>query len=109
MLVNEATILARNIPTQAIYEFDRRTGIAVRYFSSRAVYYTIVSVARLPHDIHEIFLELDEKYRDGEYRRAEDSNWEGSPAELALTEEQKRAHLFIGDFYRTNPLPPASR
>src|SRR5271167_750854 len=99
MSVTETTILARNIPTQAIYEFDRRTGVAVRYFSSTPYYYTIDSVAALPVDIRDILLGLDRKYREGEYRRAEDPQWEPPPEEVGLTEEQRRALRFVSDFY----------
>ena len=105
MSVNGARILARNIPTQAIYEFDRGTGAAVRYFGSEPVYYTIASVARLPDDIHEIFLKLDEKYRRGDYCRAEDPTWDFPPGELASTAEETSAFAFSCAFYRANPLP----
>lgn len=106
MSVNGERILARNIPTQAIYEFDRSTGIAVRYFSSRPVYYTISSVAPLPEDIRQILLKLDEKYREFEYRRAEDPEWECPPDRIASTEDETRALDFTDDFYAAHPLPP---
>jgi hypothetical protein len=104
MSVTETIILARNIPTQAIYEFDRRTGVAVRYFSSTPYYYTIDSVAALPANIHEILLGLDRKYREGEYKRAEDPEWQRPPSEVALTEDQSRALLFVSHFYPENPI-----
>src|SRR5258708_37137119 len=104
MQVRDTTILARDVSIQAIYEFDRRTGVAVRYFGSRPAYYTINSVARLPTDIRDIILEIDQKNREGEYHRAEDPNWEKPQADAALTEDEIRAHLFVADFYRDNPM-----
>lgn len=102
--VRDTTILARDVSIQAIYEFNRRTGVAVRYFGSTPYDYIIDSVALLPDDIRDIILEIDQKNREGEYRRAEDPNWERSPADAALTESEIRAYLFCANFYRTNPL-----
>ena len=65
---------------------------------------TINSVAPLPFDIHEIMLELDRKYRAGEYRRAEDPDWVRAPEEIGLTENQKRGLRFVDGFHGANPL-----
>jgi hypothetical protein len=62
-------------------------------------------MAELPQDIHDIFLGLDRKYREGKLRRAEDPTWVRTAADLALTEDQKRTFLFAHDFYKANPLP----
>jgi hypothetical protein len=104
MSISEAAILARDISTQALYEFDRQTGVAVRYFSSTPYRYTINSVAPLPDDIREIFLRLDEKLQEAKCRRAEDPGWEQPREEGILTKEEIRAYLFIDDFYRSNPI-----
>lgn len=104
IVVRDTSIVARDISIQAIYEFDRRSGVAVRFFGTTPSRYTIDSVASLPDDIRNIIHGLDEKYREGEYRRAEDPHWERPAGELALTEDQIRAYLFCADFYRANPI-----
>ena len=104
MSVTKSIILARHVSSQGIYEFDRTTGIAVRHFSSRAVHYTIDSIAAPPEDVRDIILELDEKYRDGEYQRAENPEWKPPADAMALTQDQIRAYLFLGDLYRANPI-----
>jgi hypothetical protein len=104
MAIRHTTILARDISIQAIYEFDRATGVATRYFGSTACTYTIDSVAPLPDDIREIMLELDQKYHEGEYRRAENPNWERPLQDAALTEQQIQAYLFCADYYRAHPI-----
>ena len=66
----------------------------------------INSVEPLPEDIREIVLGLDQKYREDEYRRAEDPNWAPPEGSSRLTPDQRRAILFIADFYPTHRLPP---
>jgi len=106
--VGETAILARNVTTQQLYEFDRTTGIATQYFNGVAYDYTIDSVAALPDDIREIMLGLDRKYRQVEYRLAEDPDYVSPLEQSALTAEQRRGLRFVYDFYRANPLPEPS-
>lgn len=105
MAVTATTIQARNVATQIIYDFDRRTGLAEWFVFGKRYICTIDSVATLPQDIHEIMLSLDQKYREGEYRDAEDPERELQPGEAALTKEQIRGLLFVSEFYPANPLP----
>jgi hypothetical protein len=100
MSVTETSIVARSTTVQEIIEFDRRTGVAISPF-----HFIITSVAALPQDIHDIFLGLDRKYREGKIRRAKEPRWTRPPADLALTEDQSRAFQFAHDFYKANPLP----
>ena len=100
--VTETTIVARSTTVQEIIEFGRRTGAAIPPF-----YFVITSVAALPQDIHDIFLGLDRKYREGKICRAKEPGWIRPPADLALTEDQSRAFQFAHDFYQANPLPAA--
>jgi hypothetical protein len=100
MSVTETTIVARSTTVQEIIEFDRSTGAAIPPF-----YFVTTSVAALPQDIRDIFLELDRKYREGKIRRAEEPGWVRLPADLALTKDQNRAFQFAHDFYKENPLP----
>ena len=100
--VTETTVVARSTTVQEIIEFDRSTGVAVPPF-----YFVITSVAALPQDIHDTFLGLDRKYREGKIRRAKEPGWVRPPAELALTEDQSRAFEFAHYFYKANPLPVA--
>jgi hypothetical protein len=98
--VTETAIVARSTTVQEIIEFDRRTGVAIPPF-----HFVITSVAALPRDIHDVFLGLDRKYREGKIRRAKEPGWVRPPADLALTEEQSRAFQFAHEYYRDNPLP----
>jgi len=97
--VRERTIFARRITTQSVHEFDRTTGVEV---DSNPV--VINSVAPLPADIREILLGLDRKYREAEYRRAEDPDWRLPEDEAKLTKDEIRALLFVGKFYEENPI-----
>ncbi|SRR5260370_26938833 len=104
MSVTATTILARNVATQIIYDFDRRTGF-VQWNVCGTVYdCTIDSVALLPADIQESLLSLDRKGRYGEYRRAEDPEWVMPAEQARLSEEEKRGLLFVSHFYPANPI-----
>jgi len=69
--VRENAIFARRMTTQSVHWFDRATGVEI---GQNAV--VIDSVAPLPDDIREIMLGLDRIYREAEYRRAEEPDWE---------------------------------
>lgn len=99
--VHEDRIFARRITIQSVHWFDRATGAEID--DARVV---IDSVAPLPDDIHGIMLALDRKYRENEYRWAEDPDWEPPEESSRLTPDQRRAFLFIADFYPARPLPP---
>jgi len=98
--VTETKIHARRVTTQSYHEFDRTTGVE----ECERNPCTIDSVAPLPPDIQNIILGLDRKYREAEYQRAEypDKPWD--PGESRLTDDQKRALLFVGSFHRENPI-----
>ena len=99
--VHEDRIFARRTTIQSVHWFDRRTGVEID--DDRVV---IDSVEPLPQDIREIILGLDQKYREDEYRWAEDPDWQPPEGSSRLTPEQRRAILFIADFYPAHPLPP---
>lgn len=99
--IREDRIFARRMTTQSVHWFDRATGIEID--DPEVV---IDSVAPLPDDIREIMLGLDLKYREIEYRRAADPDWEPPEGSSRLTQEQIRALKFIADFYLAHPLPP---
>jgi hypothetical protein len=99
--LREDAIFARRMTTQSVHWFDRSTGAEID--DPRVV---IDSVAPLPPDIREIMLGLDRKYRESEYREADDPDWEPPEGWSRLTEDQKRAFSFIADFYPKNQLPP---
>ena len=100
--VDKGTIQARRVTTQENLEFDRMTGVKVG--DDRETPCVIDSVAALPSEIHDVFLELDEKYRAlmamDEKSRFEDLEW------LKLTDAERKALLFIASHYPSNPLPP---
>jgi hypothetical protein len=101
--VQEHAIFARRMTTQSVHWFDRTTGVEVD--DPEVV---IDSVAPLPDGIREIMLDLDRKYREIEFRQAEDPDWEPPEGSSRLTLEQRRAFSFIHDFYPAHPLPPAT-
>src|SRR4026209_455313 len=72
--VRENAIFARRMSTQEVLWFDRATGV-----EQDSPDIVIDSVAPLPDDIREIMLSIDRLFREAEYRRAEEPNWE--PAE----------------------------
>lgn len=102
LFVNETAIRARRINTQETLEFDRRTG--VKAGDTRASPCAIDSVAPLPAEIHDVFLQLDEKYQTlmamDEESRFKDLE------RLKLTDAEKKALIFIHSHYASNPLPP---
>ena len=104
MNVTATRIQARNVATQIVYDFDRRTGLAEWRVYGTPFICTIDSTAPLPPDIREIMSSLDRKYREGEYRSAEDPDWQSPPEDSRLTKEQIRGLLFVDDFYRDNPV-----
>jgi len=104
MSVTGTTIQARAVTTQEIIEFDRRTGVADHRFRSASYRYVIDSVAPLPADIHDIMLSLDRRYRESEYRWAENPDWKPTLEDTRLTKEQIRGLLFVSDFYKANPI-----
>ena len=82
--VTDATIQARTVTTQYSVEFDRQTGIA-EWGSGEAV---IDCTDALPEDIFRIMMQIDRKYGS-----------ELDQDNLALTEEEKRALIFIARHY----------
>ena len=88
--VDENTIHARRITTQMDHEFDRISGLEK---GAGAGYGKIDSVAPLPPEIRDVFLDLDHRYRTSK-----------EPGRSRLTDEEKRALLFIGSHYRSNPI-----
>jgi hypothetical protein len=98
--IRENTIFARRITTQSVHEFDRTSGVEDADGSP----VVINSVAPLPADIHEIMLGLDRKYREAEYRHAEDPNWQLPEDKARLTKDEIRSLLFVGKFYEDNPI-----
>src|ERR1051326_8424505 len=98
--VREKSIFARRITTQSVHEFDRSTG--VEKVDNNPV--VIDSVAPLPDDIRDLLLGLDEKYREGEYHRAEEPDWEMPADKAKLTKNEIRALLFVSKHYEKNPI-----
>jgi hypothetical protein len=95
--VNDATIQARRMTTQENLEFDRHTGI--ERVNDGEAQVVINSVAPLPPEIHDVFLAIERKYRQ--------IPWNDPDLErFKLTEAEKRALLFVGPHYSSNPLPP---
>lgn len=99
--VNETTICARRVTTQQNLSFNRQTGVEeVPPDEPQAV---IDSVAPLPLEIHNTFLEMNKKYETlmsmDEASRFEDLE------RHKLTEAEKKALIFVHSHYASNPLP----
>jgi len=92
--VSDSKVCARRITTQEDLEFDRQSGIELGPIRSR-----IDSVAPLPTDIHNIFLEMDR--RNGEISRDIKNGFrlEDDPERIKLTADEKRALLFLDSHY----------
>lgn len=86
-LITESTIHARTVTHGLEFIFDRRTGIGKE--PKYSIGGTITSVAPVPPDIYDALISLDFKRK----------NWDGP-----LSAEQKRALLFIANFYPKNPI-----
>ena len=98
--IKERTIFARRITTQSVHEFDRVTGVE----DPDGIPVTINSVEKLPADVREILLGLDKKYREAEYKYAEDPEWQLPEDKARLTKDEIHGLLFVGDFYRAHPI-----
>jgi hypothetical protein len=83
--IGETTINARRLLVFEYLSFDRVTGNADGS--------VIDSVAPLPIDIHNVLMSLDRRHRLGR-----------SLADAKLTDAEKKALLFIADFYPANAL-----
>jgi hypothetical protein len=87
-LTDEA-IFARTVTTQWDLVFDRRSGTAVCGSSVCR----LDSIAPLPIEIYDALLDIDRKYRLG-----------NAPEGSRLLDHEKRALIFVADFYPANPL-----
>jgi hypothetical protein len=95
--LNEATIFARRIHTQDDLRFDRKTGVELGAVKSR-----IDCIAPFPPDIHEIFLDMDRKYR--QFRELSKTGSEPDLEQYKLTEAELRALLFIEEHISSDPI-----
>jgi hypothetical protein len=99
--VNDTTITARRVTTQEHIEFDRHTGEAE--VGDKRIPCVIDSVAPLPADIHNTFLEMDRKYR--ELMAMDEESRFADLERLKLTAAEHDALLFVASHYPSNPLP----
>jgi hypothetical protein len=88
--LNGAALRVRRITSQDDLVFNRQTGLTEDGD-------VIDSVAPLPTEIHNAFLELDRKYQ--KYSPTHE------PEQFKLSEAEKRALRFIDSHYASNPLP----
>jgi hypothetical protein len=93
--VSELAIEARTVTTQIRIRFDRHTGKAV--WGEHDISCSIDSIARLPSEIRSVLLGIDEKF--GLERNVE---------RLRLTDAEKRALIFVDDYYAANRISTSS-
>lgn len=92
--VTETTIEARTVTHQMQFQFDRRTGAADTDWGDGEIVVCIIdSVAPLPVEIHDVMLGLDRKMR-----------LEHNIERIKLNDAEKRALIFVGGYYSSNPL-----
>jgi hypothetical protein len=87
----EKTIRARTVTHQIKVEFDRGTGLEIGAESDTPC--KIDSIAPLPIDLHNVILGLDRKMR-----------LEPDLLKHKLTEEERKALIFVASHYPLNPL-----
>lgn len=92
--ITETGIQARSVTIQFPFLFNRKTGVGVAYEDGHEFPCTIDSIEPLPVEIHQTLLGLERKYR-----LVDDLD------KLKLDKHEMDALLFIGGFYRENPLP----
>jgi hypothetical protein len=97
--VTDDTIQARRIHTRENLEFDRNTGIELGPIPSK-----IDSVAPLPLDIRNTLLAMDRKYEEITQGVAGGRRLEDYAEQLKLTQDERRAHLFLDSHYSSNPV-----
>lgn len=91
--VTDATIHARTMTTGYLLKVDRQTGEGEVEGAIAMIACKIDSVSPLPVDIHNIMLGLDRK-----------SRLERNEERVKLTEDEKRALLFLHSHYESNRL-----
>jgi hypothetical protein len=92
MAVTETRIQARTVTHQLHLEFDRRTGVA-KWGDARVLGAVVNSVAPLPVDIHNVMLGIDRKFR-----------LEQDLERIKLNDAEKRALVYVGSHYSSNPV-----
>jgi len=100
--VDKEVVQARRVTTQENVEFDRTTGAQVG--DDRQIPCAIDSVAPLPPEIHGVFLDMDKKNR--ELMAMDEESRFADLERLKLTAAEKKALLFVADYYPANRLPP---
>ena len=100
--VTPTTIEARRITTQESLSFDRQTG--VEQAAPEQAVAIIDSVAPLPSEIYNVFLELDRKY--GALMAMDEESRFQDLEQFKLTDAEKKALIFVASHYPADPLPP---
>lgn len=95
--IDDGTIYARRIHTQDDEQFDRKTGVECGKGNAK-----IDCITPFPSDIHNIFLEMDQKHREltDLFRKGV----EVDPERCKMTPDEKRANLFINQHVAANPI-----
>jgi len=99
--VNDSFIHAKRVTSQENLKVDRRSGIESDIGEKPLA--VINSVAPLPAEFHDTFLELDRKYA-AVYGQKD--VLKKNPEYFKLTDAEKRALRFIDSHYASNLLPP---
>jgi hypothetical protein len=100
--VTPKTIEARRITTQESLSFDRQSGMEKT--GPEQALAIIDSVAPLPSEIYNVFLDLDRKY--GALMAMDEESRFQDLEQFKLTDAEKKALIFIASHYPANPLPP---
>lgn len=103
LAVNAHEISVRRITTQENLIFDRLTGIEKDVHAEALA--VMDSVAPLPQDVFEVFLDMDKKFM-ARMNLDKESRLKLDAEQRRLTGPEKKALLFVDTYYAENPLPP---
>lgn len=102
--VSDNEIKSRRITTQDNLDFDRQSGIE-NDANARSLA-VIDSVAPLPAEIFDAFLDMDSKYKAiMEMDVDEKARFDRDPERRKMTAAEKKALLFVDTYYSENLLP----
>jgi hypothetical protein len=95
--IHDRRIDARRIHTQDDLQFDRYTG-----FEAGKDHTRIDCIAQLPPDIRNVLLNMDRRYQNA-YSMIR-QGVEVDPEQAKQTPDERRAHDFLHDHIKANPL-----
>ena len=100
--VNQTTIYARRVTTQQTLSFNRQTGVEEAAADQPQA--VIDSVAPLPPEVRNTFLEMNKKYET--LMSMDETSRFADLEQHKLSDAEKKALIFVYSHYSSNLLPP---